>query len=114
MKVRPADVSRFTEGDCHIFARHMATVTGYPLAVFLDECEFPDLHAFVVTPDGPIDILGLHAWDDFFVLWRSRRWRTITWAELERDWGGWTISRWSVERARQLVPVVLKSAGIHS
>ncbi len=64
---------RFTEGDCHILALAIHKATGWGFATFAYTCaggEFPDLHAFVVMPDGRcLDIDGVCTQSELLVRW---------------------------------------------
>lgn len=110
--IRPKDVARFTEGDCHIFAKALHDLTGWPLCAFTWRGR-PDCHAFVEAPDGRlVDVEGpmnaksfCDKWSDF----APGRWGRFTWAGFAE--GGWDltpqISWWSLRRAQQLAPIVV-------
>lgn len=103
---REPDVSRFTEGDCHVLARELSKLTGWPCVTF----DYPNdprgsIHCAVQMPDGRImDVLGIHDPGDFSEMWadfgypkfsqRSKR--------IMRQWGGAQFGSYSYERARVL------------
>ena len=116
-RIRPPDYVRFTQGDCHIFARAVNKLTGYPIYCFVAPAgsgydEEPDTHAFVVDPQGrAIDIEGRHEDMDAFIAnwskWGSDQIREYSWKELRHSWGGPDFGNYSYERARQLAPLVV-------
>jgi hypothetical protein len=64
----------YVDGNCHFLARCLARKTGWPLATLLDRDGEHAYHAFVISPNGPLDIDGPHDAD-----------------ELRKDWGGSVI-----------------------
>jgi hypothetical protein len=59
LKAPEDDRKRFTSGDCHVLAMAISKKTGWPTYCFLGEWLIPDIHAFVLTPDGEaLDIDG--------------------------------------------------------
>ena len=67
--ISEADIEAFTYGDCHILARELSQVTGWPICAFCAEDE-PDIHAFVRTPTGEyLDITGCYSPDTFGANW---------------------------------------------
>lgn len=115
-KITKADISRFTEGDCHVLARAIHLATGWDFAAFWNNEWGWDVHAFVLTPGGfPLDVLGLHTdVREFLGRWRKssgERDLQIKKADHEKlfnDWMGVTFGEYSVRRAKTLVPVILK------
>jgi hypothetical protein len=54
------DIEVYTEGDCFVLAQAVHEITGWPMCAFSYD-NTPDLHAFVMTPDGKyLDIEGKH------------------------------------------------------
>lgn len=104
------DEQRFTEGDCHLLARRIHRLTGWPIYCF-DYGGKPSLHAFVVMPDGrALDVEGPRT-----LLGMKRRWkgpdvREFTLAQL-RHWGGAMIDRESYRRARIVADELLAQVG---
>jgi hypothetical protein len=120
--IRDADIDRFTAGDCHIFARRLAAITGWTLATFGTDEDHPVDHAFVIHPSGDaVDIQGRRSlaafqsdWD-----WLGGSQRNVirwpTWGALAafdgliNDTGDWSrpdLGNYSYLRAAQLAPVV--------
>lgn len=68
--------TRFTCGDCHILARAIHRVTGWPMATFSFKSgkeRLPDTHAFVRLPDGRyLDIEGVRTADEMYERWYGR------------------------------------------
>lgn len=112
MRITSLDVERFTCGDCHLLARAIHELTGWPICAF-DAFDGPDIHAFVRTPSGKyLDIEGVHAPHTFKRNWHERRVRRISWAALAADWGDAPrYGRYSVVRARRLAPLLAARAG---
>lgn len=116
-RIHADDVERFTEGDCHIFAKALHDLTGWTLCAFTFQGK-PDCHVFVEAPDGRlVDIegpLNAKAFCDKWKPWCSGRWGRFTWQDFEDS--GWdltpVISKWSWPRARQLAPLVIAQASI--
>jgi hypothetical protein len=69
LEVTAEDVHVFTNGGCHILARHIHDLTGWAMCAWLFGC--PCLHVFVVTPEGhALDVEGLSDMDAFRDKWR--------------------------------------------
>lgn len=87
------DVVRFTEGDCHILARQINRLTGWPMFVFHPDTdddffdEYGDLHAFVQHPSGMyLDIEDLWEPEKFFERWGERRVKSMPWEKMREAW----------------------------
>lgn len=106
--IRAADIRRFTEGDCHIFAYALNRITGWPVHTFVTECGTPDLHAFCVTPDGQAaDIEGLHSISDFKAKWHCQTIADQGKFIEDEFWGRIVyLGAYSRVRARRLAPLV--------
>lgn len=112
MPITDRDISRFTEGDCHIFAAALEKLTGWPLHCFTYQGA-PSDHAFVVRPDGKaVDIEGVHEMREFKKAWHCHKYARFTRRQLiEAEWGGPVFGDYSYRRARQLAPVIARKAG---
>lgn len=104
---RKADVKRFTEGDCHLFARALNKLTGWPIHAFIcdPEDDYPDLHAFCVTPCGrAVDVLGVRPLDEIMEEWEA--WGAVDHREfgwpLHHDWDVPIFGDYSRKRAALL------------
>lgn len=88
------DRVRFTEGDCHFLAREINRRTGWPMFTFVSEYG-PDLHAFVMRPDGKVlDVEGLQDCKQFRAKWDDKNLYEIgpqTWKSLKA--AGWSPMR---------------------
>jgi hypothetical protein len=101
------DITRFTEGDCHILARAIHRHTGWAFCTF----EFrggPDAHAFVRRSDGYyVDVQGVATEAEMLRRWYHTKIRTWTMRELIEHWPNWagtysTFGLYSYLRADQL------------
>lgn len=120
-----ADVDRFTCGDCHILARAINKLTGWPIHVFCDEPQdgpvqhwmWPNAqdHAFVITPDGqPLDIEGLHDDEAFISKWSSTGYHhEIEWDHLRTQWGKCHFGDYSYSRAKKLAAEIVEGVMPH-
>jgi hypothetical protein len=109
-RITPDDVHRFTQGDCHIFARALNKATGWPIHTFRS-WGGTDMHAFVRAPDGRcVDIQGFTRVTAFKCRWGLRNIAPIDWKDLRDEWGGPNFGDHSYRRAKQLVPLVLEQA----
>lgn len=111
-EIRPADINRFTCGDCHIFARALNKLTGWPLHGFINDDGEPDVHAFVVRPDGKaVDIEGVHDLQTFVKRWISNdetlKLHQFQWSDF-RCWCGAEFGKHSYRRAKQLAPLIAR------
>jgi len=60
VKITEKDIRTFASGDCHVLARKVHEITGWPICAFWLE-EKPNEHAFVLAPTGhAVDIQGVH------------------------------------------------------
>lgn len=105
--IRPADIDRYTNGDCHIFAYQLSKATGWKIHAFIYENDFPDLHAFCINEkDNPVDIEGEHSIIKFRKTWNTKaKIAEVKWEDL-REWGSISYSH---RRAKKLIPILLKS-----
>lgn len=113
------DISRFTCGDCHIFARRLAMETGWTLATFGTVEGLPAAHAFVIHPSGDaVDIQGRRSMAEFQSDWRwsSASGIVLTWDSWDElaahngetgDWSTADGGPYSYLRASQLAPTVV-------
>ncbi len=109
---RKDDISRFTEGDCHVFAAAVHRLTGWPIHVFNDEGT-PYLHAFVVAPDGKaVDIMGVRSMEDLLNEWGELEHLHYKWEDLKLEWGANTYGAYSVKRARLMARRLLEHHGL--
>lgn len=71
---------RFTEGDCHVLARAIHEITGWPMATFASG-KYPVTHAFVAMPDGRyLDIEGVSTREELLAHWKEKEithWDTV-------------------------------------
>lgn len=103
------DVTRFTEGDCHLLARAIHRHTGWTFCTF-EYKGSPDAHAFVQRPDGLyVDVEGVVDEDALLNKWGSnckiKRWHDFT--TFSENWPWWggdfcTFGLYSYLRADQL------------
>lgn len=105
------DQGRFTQGDCHILARRLHRLTGWPLCAF--GWGGPDLHAFVLMPDGRyLDIDGAQTEDELRERWKC----TSAISEFDlvdfRAWGGPDFGHHSYARARAAADRLLASVTV--
>lgn len=113
-RVRPADVSRFTNGDCLAFARQLHLYTGWTLGAY--DRNGPDAHAFCWHPSGDVvDIKGRRSvremraeWSAVFPILKHRRLARFAWSDFN-EWD--TPDPYSRRRARLLAPIVAREAG---
>lgn len=112
----PSLITRFTEGDCHILAKHLSEQSGWPMCAFGIPGRIKlDRHAFVRRPDGKIlDVQGLCTEQAFRKRWGCPRdhWtiNEATWSEFH----GWNHEGWfdgSHERAEELAKELLANYG---
>lgn len=113
MPIIERDITRFTEGDCHILAKRLHRVAGLPLHTFVYGGQI-DLHAFVMHGDKPLDVMGL--WDkyDFIAEWSvgttptkisppmSADFLNLNWGEPTPEYG-----HYSYKRARVVADILL-------
>lgn len=116
---RKPDVERFTEGDCHIFARALHKLTGWPIHTFgrRDHPYGGDVHAFCVLPDGRIaDIEGVRDAKDFCADWhysfKVSAHHPRPWSDIRHWWGGPAFGPYSYRRARIVAERLLESYGL--
>lgn len=91
------DIERFTEGDCHYLARALHRRTGWSMAAFSCGGE-PDLHAFVLTPDGRVlDVQGACTKHVMRTRWGGKGIRAYEWRALSAfgppDYGEASVAR---------------------
>lgn len=109
--IRPGDIWRFTCGDCHVLAARLHKITGWPIHCGYDH-EFPDVHAFVLTPDGmALDVRGPMKPSACLRGYNYRKGhREFSWAEIRRAWITPSLGAYSYERARKIAPVLVELA----
>lgn len=111
--MRTADITRFTEGDCHVLAFRLHRVTGWTLATFGFGSQ-PVSHAFVICPDGDaLDVEGKRPMAEFLRKWGEDKvltWTLDTWPDKfwEREP---CFGRYSYRRARVIAGKLLDSIG---
>lgn len=109
--IRPGDVWRFTCGDCHILARAIQRLTGWPIHCGISGRKHPDWHAFVLTPDGrAVDVRGVQTPAECLRGYQKRAHREFSWDHVRKDWGAPCISSYSYARARAIAPVLVELA----
>lgn len=105
------DRVRFTEGDCHFLARAIHLRTGWPIHCFTEYDE-PDLHAFVVMPDGrALDVQGVCAISTMRERWKARRHQAFTWPEIRACWPAPEFGHSTYRRARVVAERLLAEVG---
>jgi hypothetical protein len=115
---RPADVSRFTEGDCMIFARAINKITGWPICTFdANGWDFGNYHVFVQMPDGRcVDIEGVFEPKEFIKKWKGYGVKSFSqyhhWPSFRRDWNGVAFGAYSYERANVMARRLLYHYGL--
>lgn len=107
-RITTRDVERFTEGDCHVLARALHVATGWPIqALDVDGRGCPDMHAFVLRPDGQaLDVQGVHPLEDLVTAWHARATVPTTWKRLREEWGTSVFGDYSFTRARAIAPLL--------
>ena|ERR1039458_5288966 len=108
-KVSQLDIEHFTRGDCHVLARAIHRLTGWPMHVFWKDG--PGGHTFILTPTGlALDIEGLHDLGEICTKWRCLEHRAISWRRLQIE--GWSHHHrlTSVRRAKELAPLLVETA----
>jgi hypothetical protein len=109
---RITDLERFTEGDCNVLATAISKRTGWPVCSFMgkswdgSEDMIPDLHAFVIRPDGKVlDVQGVCTLSQFRARW-SQRAPIKVWPSplaFRKAWGESPFfGHYSYERARKV------------
>lgn len=95
------DVQRFTEGDCHVLARALHLRTGWPIMAFVDKHDDqPDLHAFVLMPDGrALDVQGAVSMQAFKRRWKRSEVAEFNWKTLRSAFASPAFGRYSYQRA---------------
>src|ERR1035437_8971985 len=88
-KIGQLDVEHFTRGDCHVLAREIHRITGWPMHTFWKDG--PGGHAFILTPTGQaLDIEGLHEPKEICTKWRCLDHRPVSWRRLRMaGWSGY-------------------------
>ena len=103
-----ADIVTFTRGDCHILARKLHGITGWPMRALIDYgmC----LHFFVVAPTGhAVDVEGVHTMSSM-----EERWKCSVFEEMDEEkigrrlgWGE-KAQGYASPRADELAPHIAK------
>lgn len=113
MPIRWNDISRFTEGDCHILAKRLHRVGGLPLHA-LDFSGQLDIHVFNLYNGRPLDVEGLHDPDKFVASWAIGKTipkisRPLTVVEINSAWENMKPAHghYSYTRARQVAEFLL-------
>lgn len=122
VKLSQWDVSRFTEGDCHILAQAIYKRTGWPIygfdGMYYDGEPGCAYHCFVLMPDGRVlDVEGPQGIKEFKEKWGQQKGKIIPFSERDREeWGGpqWYghhggSPKYSKRRARILAKRLLES-----
>jgi len=116
-RITELDRERFQFGDCHILARTIHNLTGWPIHTFFEKDEtgvYPSIHAFVVTPKGTaLDVMGERNMRAFKKYWKKYSWNGNTkhapltdLAELD-EWG-LNFGEYSKRRARELATYLIE------
>jgi hypothetical protein len=107
-RITELDITRFTEGDCHILAKVLHLRTLWPLCTFhRGDCE-PDLHAFVCDGDTAIDVRGARPIDDLLCEWED----AAGFIEIsELNWGK-EIFPGSRRRAHTIAPLLIPAGAM--
>ncbi len=114
-QVRDSDVIRFTDGDCHVFARALNAYTGWPMYAFAYEWETgawePDLHAFCVYKNHAVDIEGAEPIESFRTRWSDGdvvEVKQFEWQSMRafQNWGIPVHGPYSHRRAKLLAPII--------
>ena len=114
-QITDEDVKIFTNGACHVLAREVSLLTGWPINCFLDSAEDPDKHAFVVpAPGWRLDVMGTHpAYEhDKSWGWQPYTHSAFTYDEIVTCWrscGGTWVARQEAHtaRSRQIAPLLI-------
>lgn len=114
---RNADIDRFTTGDCHIFAKAVHSLTGWPIATFDYEYDpTGSIHAFNIMPDGRlIDVEGVFMPKEFISKWKQWKARSYSvqhWPTMRRSWQGPQFGHYSYRRARVVARRLLEHHGV--
>ena len=102
------DVTRFTCGSCHVLAREINKLTGWPIHCFLDDYEGPDHHAFVIPRrNWRLNVEGFLSASEHDELWGSRA------EEGHQEFSYEQISFWGMDtedttqRAQTIAPLLV-------
>jgi len=114
-EVTDEDIYTFSNGACHVLAREISALTGWPIHCFLDWREEAEKHAFVVPlPGWRLDVRGLSLAYDHDKLWSWEPFShsSFSYEHIVECWGsrrpGWTAEQEShAHRARQIAPVLI-------
>jgi hypothetical protein len=112
MPIRWNDISRFTEGDCHILAKRLHRHYGLTLHAF-DFSGQLDLHVFNLWKGQPLDVEGLHDKEEFIRSWKIGKTMPkislpLTPAEINMQWDDMTpaYGHYSYRRARAVADML--------
>jgi hypothetical protein len=104
-------VDLFTRGECHLFARALNELSGWPIYTFIPKGGIiPLIHAFVLAPhDLPVDIEGMQPMDTFRKKWSQHL--PIAPIEFDALMKHWATNKvWDrppiIKRAEKLAPII--------
>jgi hypothetical protein len=114
MPITLDDISRFTEGDCHILAKRLHRVGGLTLHSF-DFNGALDMHVFNMWNGYALDVEGLHDPAAFGYAWKigttiPKISRPLTPHEINTEWENMKpcYGHYSYRRARQVADMLLE------
>jgi len=102
-RITELDITRFTEGDCHILAKVLNTLIGWPMYALHMGDNDPNIHAFVFSKGTVIDVRGARESAELFEEWEYAE-GMIEAPEI--DWGP-AIFPGSWRRARTIAPLLI-------
>ena len=121
VEITDNDTLLFTSGACHILAREINKLTGWPIHCFLNEPSgwAPSHHAFIVPRKGwRLDVGGFRATAEHNNHWiasKTNEHKKFSYATIHRSWKG--AANWFdesedeiVNRAQEIAPLLISLA----
>jgi hypothetical protein len=105
-RITELDITRFTEGDCHILAKVLNALIGWPMYTLHTGDNEPGMHAFVFSDGVTIDVYGARPMDALLCDWDMAQGIVET---PEIDWGP-AIFHGSWRRARTIAPLLIPAS----
>ena len=102
-RITELDVTRFTEGDCHILAHVLSALVGWPTYTLHQGDKRPGIHAFVYRRGIAIDVRGARPVDALLDDWEYAAGIVKT---VDLDWGR-AVFPGSWRRARTIAPLLI-------
>jgi len=118
-EIAASDIDLFTEGGCHILAREIETISGWPIHCFSAGAgdRLPRYHAFVVpAPGWRLDVEGCspaHMHEQRWGFWNGCEHKRFPYEQIAHSWGpvlAPTSEAWALTRSRALAPLLVELA----